>query len=75
VEWAPYNLEKRDQPTLIGRRPWSDLLLENATVSAEHAVLTFESGKRFAKEIGSSSGSQVSKVPQVQFWKARRRLS
>ena len=47
-----------DKPALtIGRRAGQDLVLPEATVSGNHAVLHWESGTWIVEDVGSTNGS------------------
>ncbi len=43
----------------IGRAPGNDFVIENPTVSREHAVLEIEDGQIVLRDIGSKSGTYV----------------
>ena len=45
---------------LIGRAPQCDLVIASPRVSREHAVITWENGQYFLKDLGSSNGTWMS---------------
>lgn len=49
-----------DKPRLgIGRRAFNDIVLDDLTVSGEHAVLLSQSGVTLISDLGSRNGTQV----------------
>jgi pSer/pThr/pTyr-binding forkhead associated (FHA) protein len=56
-----------DRPRLtIGRRPYNDLMLDDLTVSGEHAVLHCGAGECVIHDLNSRNGTLVNGVPVVQ---------
>jgi len=45
--------------TSIGRRPYNDVVIENLTVSGEHAVLIMESGQVTVEDLHSTNGTYI----------------
>lgn len=53
-----------DRPRLtIGRRPYNDLMLDDLTVSGEHAVLHRTDGETVIQDLNSRNGTLVDGVP------------
>lgn len=44
---------------LIGRRPGSDIILDSPAVSNTHAIIFDCDGKRFVRDLGSRTGTQI----------------
>ena len=56
-----------DRPRLtIGRRPYNDVMLDDLTVSGEHAVLHTENGESTIHDLHSRNGTLVNGVPVSQ---------
>lgn len=56
-----------DRPRLtIGRRPYNDVMLDDLTVSGEHAVLLTENGESTIHDLHSRNGTLVNGVPVSQ---------
>jgi pSer/pThr/pTyr-binding forkhead associated (FHA) protein len=56
-----------DRPRLtIGRRPYNDVMLDDLTVSGEHAVLHTENGGSTIHDLHSRNGTLVNGVPVSQ---------
>jgi hypothetical protein len=45
--------------TTIGRRTYNDIVIDEAGVSAEHAVLVFALGDLYFQDMGSTNGSRI----------------
>lgn len=45
--------------TTLGRRPGNDVVLEQAAVSGQHAVLTLQDGQLQIEDLGSTNGTYV----------------
>ena len=45
--------------TTIGRRPYNDVVIENLTVSGEHAVLTMAGGQVTVEDLHSTNGTYI----------------
>ena len=56
-----------DKPSLsIGRRPYNDVMLDDLTVSGEHAVLRTSNGESTIHDLNSRNGTLVNGVPVSQ---------
>ena len=56
-----------DRPRLtIGRRPFNDVMLDDLTVSGEHAVIHSENGRCTIHDLRSRNGTLVNGVPVMQ---------
>ena len=56
-----------DQPRMtIGRRPYNDVILDDLTVSGEHAVLHTSAGESVIHDLQSRNGTLVNGVPVMQ---------
>jgi hypothetical protein len=56
-----------DKPRLtIGRRPYNDVMLDDLTVSGEHAVLHTVDGESTVHDLNSRNGTLVNGVPVAQ---------
>jgi len=56
-----------DQPRMtIGRRPYNDVMLDDLTVSGEHAVLHTSAGESVIHDLQSRNGTLVNGVPVMQ---------
>ena len=56
-----------DRPRLtIGRRPYNDVMLDDLTVSGEHAVLHARDGRTVIHDLNSRNGTLVNGVPIAQ---------
>ncbi|MFM1990510.1 MAG: hypothetical protein RJA99_3467 [Pseudomonadota bacterium] len=56
-----------DRPRLtIGRRPFNDVMLDDLTVSGEHAMVHCESGRCTVHDLRSRNGTLVNGVPVTQ---------
>lgn len=56
-----------DKPRLtIGRRPYNDVMLDDLTVSGEHAVLHTRAGESVIHDLSSRNGTLVNGVPVTQ---------
>ncbi len=56
-----------DKPSLsIGRRPYNDVMLDDLTVSGEHAVLHTSNGESTIHDLNSRNGTLVNGVPVSQ---------
>jgi len=45
--------------TMLGRRPYNDVVIDNLAVSGEHAVLEMKSGEVVLEDLGSTNGTYV----------------
>lgn len=57
-----------EDKTTVGRRPDNSLLIEDSSVSSNHAEIFFENNSFFVKDLGSTNGtyingSQIKKAP------------
>ncbi len=48
---------RTDGPTRIGRALDNDLVISDTTVSQHHAVISFDNGRAFVRDLGSSNGT------------------
>ncbi len=56
-----------DKPRLtIGRRPYNDIMLDDLTVSGEHAVLLTRAGASVIEDLRSRNGTLVNDEPVIQ---------
>jgi hypothetical protein len=56
-----------DRPRLtIGRRPYNDIMLDDLTVSGEHAVLLTRAGASVIEDLRSRNGTLVNDEPVIQ---------
>jgi hypothetical protein len=56
-----------DKPRLtIGRRPYNDIMLDDLTVSGEHAVLLTRAGASVIEDLRSRNGTLVNGEPVIQ---------
>jgi hypothetical protein len=56
-----------DKPRLtIGRRPYNDVMLDDLTVSGEHAVLHTTAGESVIHDLNSRNGTLVNGLPVMQ---------
>jgi|APCry1669189000_1035189.scaffolds.fasta_scaffold03991_5 hypothetical protein len=56
-----------DKPRLtIGRRPYNDIMLDDLTVSGEHAVLLTRAGASLIEDLRSRNGTLVNGEPVIQ---------
>lgn len=56
-----------DKPRLtIGRRPYNDIMLDDLTVSGEHAVLLTRAGASVIEDLRSRNGTMVNDEPVIQ---------
>ena len=56
-----------DKPRLtIGRRPYNDIMLDDLTVSGEHAVLLTRAGASVIEDLRSRNGTLVNDEPIIQ---------
>lgn len=53
------NIELRKDRLVIGRRESNDIVLRFSNVSGQHALMTFEQGYWFLKDLGSRNGTKV----------------
>lgn len=52
-------IELRKDRLVIGRRESNDIVLRFSNVSGQHALMTFEQGYWFLKDLGSRNGTKV----------------
>jgi pSer/pThr/pTyr-binding forkhead associated (FHA) protein len=56
-----------DKPRLtIGRRPYNDIMLDDLTVSGEHALLLTRAGASVIEDLRSRNGTMVNDEPVIQ---------
>lgn len=53
------NIALRKDRLVIGRRESNDIVLRFSNVSGQHALMTFEQGYWFLKDLGSRNGTKV----------------
>lgn len=60
LDGAPLNeVELSKDRTTIGRRPYNDIVLNDLTVSGEHAVLLWADGKTWIEDLQSTNGTRL----------------
>jgi formylglycine-generating enzyme required for sulfatase activity len=50
---------RNDRPTRLGRAADNDLVLTDSTVSQHHAVISFDDGRAYLRDLGSSNGTFI----------------
>src|SRR5258708_3337591 len=50
---------RADRPARLGRASDNDIVLEDITVSQHHAVISFDGGRVFLRDLGSSNGTFI----------------
>lgn len=56
---APGDVLRLDGSTTLGRSPGSSIILTDSSISARHAVLTYEHGCWWVQDAGSTNGTQL----------------
>lgn len=67
LDGAPLTeVELSKDRTTIGRRPYNDVVLNDLTVSGEHAVLLLADGKTWIEDLQSTNGTRLNGQPLTQ---------
>jgi len=53
------DVELTKERTILGRRPYNDIVIENLAVSGEHAALTLLGAQVILEDLGSTNGTYV----------------
>ncbi|GAB4217543.1 MAG: hypothetical protein Fur007_19830 [Rhodoferax sp.] len=56
-------VELTQERTTLGRRPYNDIVIENLTVSGEHAVLVMSGEQVMIEDLGSTNGTFIAGKP------------